>query len=76
MKSEFGMQNEWSDALIKLLRMEKRIHNDGLAHGTKVLKGLVDPWARSDQIIFAQLYFFLVAAANSCSQSSCVSLEL
>lgn len=36
-----------------------------LAHGTRIAKFLVEPWAGSDQIVCADLYFASVATANA-----------
>jgi hypothetical protein len=37
---------------------------DGLNHGTKVLKFLVEPWSRSDRVVCADSYFASVNAAE------------
>lgn len=40
---------------LTLVKMETEIHDGGLAHGTSVLKELVDPWAKLDQTVCADL---------------------
>jgi Transposase IS4 len=37
---------------------------DGLLHGTKILKYLIQPWQFSDRMIYADSYFASVGAAE------------
>ena len=45
-----------------------RTDNDGLLHGTKVLRSLVQPWAFSDRTVVADSYFSSVGAADEMSR--------
>jgi homoaconitase/3-isopropylmalate dehydratase large subunit len=64
------MRPEWNyDAtkvLVKMMDAEKNAHlqpgDDGLLHGTVILKSLVLPWARTDRIVCADSYFATVGA--------------